>query len=254
MSCEEFAADLDAWLAGDLATVDRLRRHLDRCAACEAEWASVRTMGGWLADLDPETDEAAVIRARDRLRSELDRAGHPPVRFGTLSSPVGQLFVGVTEHGVCDLTFGQTSERRYRERLLGWSPEVRRDDDGVADIRAQLEAYFTGELTRFALPVDLRHVTPFTEKVLRAARDIEFGQVTSYGRLATRIGSPGASRAVGGALGRNPIPIIIPCHRVLAAGGRLGGFTGGLQTKRTLLRHEGHELQAQTGPLFDEAS
>jgi methylated-DNA-[protein]-cysteine S-methyltransferase len=252
MSCEAFAGDLDAWLAGDLATADRIGRHVAQCATCGGEWASVRTIGGMGSDDDSVADVASVTRARDRLRTALDRAGHPPIRFGVLSSPVGQLFVGVTEQGVCDVTFGQTSERRYRERLLSRSPEVRRDDEGVAEIRAQLEAYFAGELTRFALAVDLRQVTPFTQKVLRAARAIEFGQVTSYGRLATRIGSPGASRAVGGALGRNPIPIIIPCHRVLAAGGRLGGFTGGLGTKRTLLRHEGYTLQSQTGALFDE--
>jgi len=158
--------------------------------------------------------------------------------------------VGATNKGVCDVTFGQPSERRYRARLLRQSPEVWRDDAGLEAVTEQLRAYFAGELTRFSLSVDMRQVPPFTARVLQETRKIRFGQVTSYGALAARIGSPGASRAVGGALGRNPVPIIIPCHRVIAQGGRLGGFTGGLPTKRILLGLEGYRLPEPSGRLF----
>ena len=125
--------------------------------------------------------------------------------------------------------------------------EVRRDDVGLVAGAHQVQAYFSGALTRFELPLDLRHVTPFTVRVLRETRKIQFGQLTSYGAIAVRIGSLGSSRAVGGALGRNPVPIIIPCHRVISADGGIGGFTGGLRAKCVLLGLEGHEFTEPAG-------
>ena len=242
MTCDQFVRQLDRLLIGDLrvTTVKVMRRHAAGCDPCGLEWGRVEGLRAVMVSAaDDEADDRAVRRARALLRSAFDRAGHPAIRFGQLQTPVGILFVGVTDQGVCDVTFGQSSERRYRARLLLRSPEVWRDDTGLAEVTEELRAYFASELTRFSLSVDLRGVTPFTARVLRETREIQFGQVTSYGALAARIGSPGASRAVGGALGRNPVPIIIPCHRVIAQGGGLGGFTGGLETKRTLLGLEG---------------
>ena len=242
MTCDQFVSKLDRLLTGDLrvTTVTAMRQHAARCAACGLEWGCVHGLRGVLAIAADDAPGATAVRqARARLRSTFDRAGHPAIRFGRIQTPVGILFVGVTDKGVCDVTFGQCSERRYRGRLLRRSPEVRRDDAGLRKVSEELNAYFAGELSSFSLSVDLRQVTPFTARVLRETRKIRFGQVTSYGALAARIGSPGASRAVGGALGRNRVPIIIPCHRVIAQGGRLGGFTGGLPTKRILLRIEG---------------
>ena len=253
MTCDQFVRRLDRWLTGDLraTTMTAMRRHAADCGACGSEWGHVQGLRGLLARAaDDEPDAAALQHARARLRSAFDRTGQPVVRFGRFPTPVGILFVGATERGVCDVTFGQPSEGRYRARLLQRSPEVWRDDAGLSLVREELLAYFAGELTRFSLSVDLRHVTPFTARVLRETRKIRFGQVTSYGTLAARIGSPGASRAVGGALGRNPVPIIIPCHRVIAQGGRLGGFTGGLPTKRALLGLEGHGLPESSTTLF----
>ena len=245
MTCDQFVRRLDRLLTSDLrvTTVMAMRRHAADCDACGLEWGRVHGLRGVLATAaDDELDATAVRRARALLRSAFDRAGHPAIRFGRFQTPVGFLFVGATDKGVCDVTFGQSSERRYRERLLRRSPEVRRDDAGLAKVSDELKAYFVGALTRFSLSVDLRQVTPFTARVLRETRKIRFGQVMSYGELAARVGSPGASRAVGGALSRNPVPIIIPCHRVIAQGGRLGGFTGGLPTKRILLGLEGYRL------------
>jgi methylated-DNA-[protein]-cysteine S-methyltransferase len=101
--------------------------------------------------------------------------------------------------------------------------------------------YFTDPGYRFELPVDLDRLTPFQVTVLQAARSIPSGSVWTYGQLARTIGSPKASRAVGQALGRNPVPIVIPCHRVVASDGSLGGYSGGggLQSKRFLLGLEG---------------
>ena len=226
MICDQFVRWLDRLLIDDLrvTTVTAMRGHAAGCGACRLEWGRVQELRGVLATAaDDEPDATAVRRARAGLRSAFDRAGHPAIRFGRFPTPVGILFVGATDRGVCDVTFGQPSERRYRAHLLRRSPEVWRDDAGLEAVSAELRAYFAGELTRFSLSVDLRQVTPFTARVLRETRKIRFGQVTSYGALAARIGSPGASRAVGGALGRNPIPIIVPCHRVIARGGGLRG-------------------------------
>jgi methylated-DNA-[protein]-cysteine S-methyltransferase len=253
MTCDQFVRRLEELVIGDLreTIVTAMRRHADGCGDCGLDWNRVQTLRGVLTRVaDDEPDAEAVRRARVQLRSAYDRAGHPAVRFGRFQTPVGVLFVGVTDQGVCDVTFGQPSEQRYRARLLKRSPEVWRDDAGLATVSEELQAYFGGALTRFSLSVDLRQVTPFTARVLRETRKIRFGQVTSYGALAARIGSPGASRAVGGALGRNPVPIIIPCHRVIAQGGRLGGFTGGLLTKRTLLGLEGFRLPEVAPKLF----
>ena len=91
------------------------------------------------------------------------------------------------------------------------------------------------------MPIDLRGMTEFQHRVLDAASEIPFGRVESYGDIARRIQRPGASRAVGNALGRNPLPIVVPCHRVVTSGGQLGGYTGGLDIKRALMHIEGIE-------------
>ncbi len=139
------------------------------------------------------------------------------------------------------MTLDEPSEDAYRARLAKKAPEVRRDDHALAAVLAELEAYFAGRLTRFTVPIDLRAVTDFTARVLRATRSIPFGKVRSYAHVARRVRAPGASRAVGRALGRNPVPIIVPCHRVIMHDGRVGGFTGGVYAKRALLWIEGHE-------------
>jgi methylated-DNA-[protein]-cysteine S-methyltransferase len=196
-------------------------------------------MGVEMRDIGSET---VIAPDCQRLRTAFGEAGGSSVRFSSLQTPVGLVFVGVSDGGVCDVTFNETNEDRYRDRLARWASEVSRDHDAVEPVLVQLDEYFSGTLSRFTVEVDLRAVTAFTARVLRVTCDIPFGQVLCYGDVANRIGAPKASRAVGGALGRNPVPIIVPCHRVVAQGGRLGGFTGGLRTKRTLLRIEGHAI------------
>jgi methylated-DNA-[protein]-cysteine S-methyltransferase len=106
------------------------------------------------------------------------------------------------------------------------------------DIARQMEEYFKGERVGFVVPLDLSAASPFERAVWEAARNIPYGEVRSYAWLASKVGKPQASRAVGQALGRNPLPIIIPCHRVLTSDGKLGGFSGGLDMKRFLLTLE----------------
>ena len=112
----------------------------------------------------------------------------------------------------------------------------------MSDIITQLEAYFAGQRREFDLPIDFGTMTSFQRRVLTATRAVPAGRVLSYGEIAKRIGKPAASRAVGQALGHNPMPIVLPCHRVVASDGGLGGYTGGLAIKRKLLALEGAAL------------
>ena len=168
------------------------------------------------------------------------------VGYGVTSTPVGPVWVAASPRGVCDVALAVASESEYRRRVAGWAPAARRDPGAVEAALRELDEYFAGRLRRFSVPVDLARVTPFTLRVLRAASRIAYGRVSSYGDLARAIGDPAASRAVGGALGRNPVPIIVPCHRVVTHARRLGGFTGGLDCKRALLQLEGHGVTGAT--------
>ena len=132
----------------------------------------------------------------------------------------------------------------------GWQ----RDDSVFQSVREQLEAYFEGELRDFELPLRMAG-TPFQHLVWEGLRAIPYGETVSYAELARRIGRPGASRAVGSANGRNPIAIVVPCHRVIAADGTLGGYGGGLDRKEWLLQHEAAVTRvARTRHAGDSAS
>jgi methylated-DNA-[protein]-cysteine S-methyltransferase len=247
LTCKEYTRRLEDVLAGDLAPrgldTKGAREHVARCTRCARAGDKVLSLARALRE--PETSEdalelsVAVQRERVRLRSAFGRSGRPAVRFDWLTTPVGRVFVGLSDEGVCDVTFDVSNEDGYRRRLAARVSEMWRDRVALESSLTEFDAYFSGARTTFTLGVDLRSVTNFTRQVLDATRGIPFGSVLCYGDVAKRIGAPHASRAVGGALGRNPVPIIVPCHRVVARGG-LGGFTGGLETKRALLAIEGH--------------
>ncbi len=149
--------------------------------------------------------------------------------YGTFDSPLGPLLVAGDGDRLHRISF--PTER-------GSPPaDWRRDDSLFVTAYRQLDAYFAGELTEFDLPLRLAG-TAFQNKVWTALCDIPFGETTSYGALASRIGKPTASRAVGGANGANPLPIVVPCHRVIGSNKSLTGFGGGIETKRFLLAHE----------------
>ena len=142
--------------------------------------------------------------------------------------------------GLWRVILPRSSESEVR-KLLADVPAVR-SPQLYADLAARLKAYFSGERVDFPELLDLAGATPFQREVWETARFIPYGEVRSYGWVAARIGRPKAARAVGQALGRNPLPVIIPCHRVLAGDGSLGGFSGGLEMKRLLLKLEGVRL------------
>jgi methylated-DNA-[protein]-cysteine S-methyltransferase len=128
-------------------------------------------------------------------------------------------------------------------------PQWRRDDQALHDVREQLDAYFAGERQTFDLPLQMTG-TPFQKQVWQGLMAIPYGTTISYAELARRIGRPGASRAVGAANGRNPIGIIVPCHRVIGANGTLTGYGGGLDRKEWLLAHEaGHVIDQDVTDL-----
>jgi methylated-DNA-[protein]-cysteine S-methyltransferase len=163
----------------------------------------------------------------------------PLIRWDVIASPLGSLYVAAGRQGLRRLDFG-ISEADFLSRL---DPRARtqRDPAALAPVVAQLRAYFAGERALFELPLDLGTATPFQRSVLQTARRIPSGTVWTYGQVARAIGNPRASRAVGQALGRNPVPIVIPCHRVVTSDGGLGGYSGGggLDSKRWLLQLEG---------------
>jgi methylated-DNA-[protein]-cysteine S-methyltransferase len=134
----------------------------------------------------------------------------------------------------------QNSRRDVLAILRAEFPTAREDARALSKAAALLRKYFKGELVEFNLPLDLDGLTAFQKNVLSAARKIPYGRTLAYGEVAARANRPGAARAAGTALARNPLPILIPCHRVLASGGRAGGFSarGGVKTKFALLRME----------------
>jgi len=151
--------------------------------------------------------------------------------YGYFDSPVGALLVAGDGDRLHLISF--PAERRTTEQPAGWQ----RDDALFVEAFEQLSAYFAGRLTQFDLPLHLAG-TAFQNQVWSALRDIPFGETVSYGALASRIGKPSASRAVGGANGANPLPIVVPCHRVIGSDRSLTGFAGGVEIKRFLLAHE----------------
>ena len=141
-------------------------------------------------------------------------------------TPTGDLYIECTENGVSRLNFG--------------SPKDAIDQGINTDIAFKLDAYFQDANNSLGdLPIDLDGVTPFRRQVIELMRDILRGEVWTYGELANKLGRPKGARAVGQAVGSNPVPIISPCHRVVASDGTIGGYSGGLDNKRWLLEHEG---------------
>jgi methylated-DNA-[protein]-cysteine S-methyltransferase len=159
------------------------------------------------------------------------------VFYRHLSSPLGKLLLTSDGQALTGLFMSRLAEESAPEMTARW----RQDDAPFREVHKQLDAYFEGELTTFDVAMEPAG-TAFQRKVWFELSAIPYGTAISYLELARRIGQPTASRAVGGANGRNPISIIVPCHRVIAADGTLGGYGGGLDRKRWLLDHEGEVL------------
>ena len=173
------------------------------------------------------------------------------VRYTSLSTPIGVIWVAASSRGVCRIALGSLDEEGFVSEMSTMRRGARLvKDDRSAFLRPvleQLREYFRGERRSFRIPIDLDGLTPFRKDVLRVTGEIPHGGCSSYGDVAHALGKPGAARAVGAALGSNPVPIVIPCHRVLARNGSIGGFSvrgnsRSIGVKRCLLALEGAAL------------
>jgi methylated-DNA-[protein]-cysteine S-methyltransferase len=161
------------------------------------------------------------------------------VAYDFADTPVGRVLVATTERGVCRISYDPEPDLVIEPLARAFGVRVLRSARPVDPVRRQLDEYFAGKRTGFDVDVDLRTSAEFSRRVLERLGKVPHGQVTTYGALAKAVGRPRAARAVGTVMNRNPIPIVLPCHRVVGSNGSLVGYAGGLDRKRLLLSLEG---------------
>jgi methylated-DNA-[protein]-cysteine S-methyltransferase len=241
-----------AYVLGELPASQRseLERHSRVCPECRLRLSSFRDAGFTLEGMFTRSPRRREIAPASRILSAiLAQLPEQKLYYDVVAfSGFGHVISAVTERGLCFVSFRQTPDEEHLRQWVEADFTVVRSQEVLADVFKQLREYFDGRLTQFDIPVDLRFASDFTRKVLAETAKVKFGQVATYQDIARKIHRPAATRAVGNALGRNPVPIVVPCHRVVASGGGLGGFTGGLEYKRKLLRIEGIEVAG--GDLF----
>jgi methylated-DNA-[protein]-cysteine S-methyltransferase len=185
----------------------------------------------------PEREAAAAAR---RLTGRIAEEGLADVSYAPVDSPFGTLLLAASKRGLVRLAFPEENVDATLQRLaMRVSPRIVEAAGPLEAMRRELDEYFDGRRRRFDLPLDWTLVGRFGRRVLSVASEIPYGGVLSYAEVAAEAGSPRGSRAAGNALGANPIPIVVPCHRVLRSGGALGGYGGGLERKQFLLELEG---------------
>jgi methylated-DNA-[protein]-cysteine S-methyltransferase len=177
-----------------------------------------------------------------RFRDAAADEGLLDAAYDVVDSPVGPLLVAASDRGVCRISFDAEPERELDRLAAAVGVRVLRSPRRLDEARRELDEYFDGARTTFGVPVDLTLAGVFQRAVLEELARVPYGQTTTYGALAAKVGNPRASRAVGGAMNRNPIPIVLPCHRVVGSSGTLVGYGGGLERKRALLELEGAAL------------
>ena len=231
--CDLAVDAMPGHLCGDLTPPEErwLEDHVASCGYCARMLASF-------------TD--ATSRLDAIVDTPLARTAPPPPaaallglhegRYGFMDTPVGPVLVVVTDKGVAEISYlahhdAQEAIRDIEQRgILAFERQT-----AVREVVNQLNDYFDGRRTAFHVPVDLYGVSEFTKRVLAATSRVPYGAYRTYGQIAEAIGRKGASRAVGNALGRNPVPVVIPCHRIIRSDGSMGWYTGGADIKRKLL-------------------
>lgn len=246
--CDIACQALPAHVAGDLCAQDEywLHEHAEECGYCANELRrydklddALTACGAICADI--QAPPPITLPKRDR------------VLYTRMASPLGDLILAATGKGLREVDFGRdVSDEAFvrRVRSSGADPlRLERAPDAESEARqnlkraaAELEEYFNGRRAKFDVPLDWGAMPPFRRAVLEATATVPFGHVDTYAGIAKRIGQPKATRAVGNALGHNPIPVIVPCHRVIRSDASLGGYTGGLDIKERLLHLEGVTL------------
>jgi methylated-DNA-[protein]-cysteine S-methyltransferase len=186
--------------------------------------------------LPTEASHAAAERFAERARAE----GLLDVAYALVDSPVGPLVAAATRRGLVHIAYDADHLDAVLDKLSRrLSPRVLEAPARLDDVRRELDEYFEGLRTEFDLPLDWSLTKGFVQRVLRATARVPYGEVSTYRAMARKAGNERAVRAAGNALGANPIPIVVPCHRILRTGGGLGGYGGGVEVKEFLLRLEG---------------
>ncbi|HET9677125.1 MAG TPA: methylated-DNA--[protein]-cysteine S-methyltransferase [Solirubrobacterales bacterium] len=186
------------------------------------------------------TDKAVNTATIDRLKARAAEEGLLDVAYTTADSPFGTLLLAKTRRGLVRVGLpNQDADELLAELAERVSPRVLEAPAELDETRRELDLYFEGKLERFDLPLDWRLSGGFRQRVLRAINRIPYGQTRSYTEMARKAGNERAVRAAGTACGSNPIPLVVPCHRVLRTSGALGGYGGGLPMKEALLELEG---------------
>jgi methylated-DNA-[protein]-cysteine S-methyltransferase len=174
-----------------------------------------------------------------RFRDAAATLGLLDVGFDIVDSPIGELLIAASDRGLATISFDTDPGDRLERLVRIAGPRVLRSPRSVDEARRELDEYFGGRRRSFDLTLDLRALPPFTISVLEELGRVPYGETTTYGELAQRVGHPRAARAVGTVMHHNRIPIVLPCHRVVGATGNLTGYAGGLDRKQTLLELEG---------------
>lgn len=179
--------------------------------------------------------------AAQRMVERAADGGMIDVAYTTIDSPVGPMMLAATRRGLVRMSFARGLDPQHfvEDLSAAVSPRILEAPSYFDAIRRELDEYFKGRRTRFDLPLDWQLTGGFTRRVLRETARIPYGKVSTYSEVARAAGSPRAHRAAGNALGANPIPLVVPCHRVLLTGGAIGNYGGGPEVKEFLLRLEG---------------
>lgn len=188
-----------------------------------------------LTDVEPE----ALARLQAKLADQAQRDGVLDVAYRRIDSPVGELLLAATEQGLVRVAYARENHERVLESLAeSVSPRILESPRRLDEAARQLDEYFTGERHEFSLPLDLRLSKGFRRLVLAHLPEIGYGRTESYAEVARAAGSPRAVRAVGTACATNPLPLVVPCHRVVRSDGSFGGYVGGEEAKHRLLSME----------------
>ncbi len=174
-----------------------------------------------------------------RFRDAAARESLLDVAYDLVDSPVGTLLVAATDRGLCRIAYDAEPEQEVDRLARAFGLRVLRTALPIDPARRQLDEYFEGKRRRFDLEIDVALLADFNRRVLKELARVPYGEVVTYGELAARAARPRAARAVGTVMNRNPLPIVLPCHRVIGANGKLVGYGGGLARKEALLRLEG---------------
>jgi methylated-DNA-[protein]-cysteine S-methyltransferase len=256
-ACREIEPDLIAVATAEAppAAARRVERHVAACASCRSELARYQTVDGLVTVYrDTSAPEADPTLARAQLESRLADLRRRIMRYGVFDSSLGPIAIGISEYGVSMVEYVRRAERTGGRLTRRVDEEAVEDPSRTEALFRELADYLDGRRTRLDWSLDLRRArSDFQRRVLEATARLPYGAVTSYAGIAREIGAPRATRAVAQALRHNPLPIVVPCHRVIGSSGDLTGYAGTrIGLKRDLLAVEGIPTVAGRGDYHVE--